>query len=247
MPPVRLIIHEPAPGPWNMGVDEMLLLRAAAGAAPTLRLYQWSEPTLSLGYFQRWADRAGHSASGDCTAVRRVTGGGAIVHHRELTYSFTMPVRDRLRQVPGELYARFHGSLIELLATRGLTARLCTEVMPREQAETIFLCFQRRAAGDLLVGAEKVCGSAQRRHRSGLLQHGSLLLARSPQAPELPGLTELGGAESGAEELIAAWLELLAEKFGWEFERSPLTREERAEAETIAREKFAQPAWTERH
>ena len=70
-----------------MAVDEALLIDAAENGVATLRFYQWSEPTLSLGYFQRYDDRDQHAASRECAVVRRQTGGGAILHDRELTYS----------------------------------------------------------------------------------------------------------------------------------------------------------------
>ena len=87
----RLLRHEPAAGAWNMAVDEVLLDRAQDHAAPCLRVYGWSEPTLSLGYFQTYSDRQQHAASQNCAAVRRLTGGGAILHDDEITYSVLLP------------------------------------------------------------------------------------------------------------------------------------------------------------
>ena len=80
MPPCRLIVDPPASGAWNMAVDEALLESVADGGPATLRFYQWSEPTLSLGYFQPYADREQHEASRELTVVRRSTGGGALIH-----------------------------------------------------------------------------------------------------------------------------------------------------------------------
>ncbi len=87
----RLIVHPPSPGAWNMAVDEALLMDAVENGVATLRFYQWSEPTLSLGYFQRYSDREQHAASRKCAVVRRQSGGGAILHDRELTYSLMLP------------------------------------------------------------------------------------------------------------------------------------------------------------
>src|SRR5262245_54691837 len=82
----RLIVDGAAGGPWNMAVDETLLESAAASGAASLRFYGWSEPTLSLGYFQRAAARQTHATSLGCPMVRRPSGGGAILHDWELTY-----------------------------------------------------------------------------------------------------------------------------------------------------------------
>src|SRR5438445_617792 len=84
--PCRLIHDLPGDGPWNMAVDEALLEDAARSGRPTLRFYGWAEPTLSLGYFQPYAQRASHPPSSRCAVVRRPTGGGAILHDAELTY-----------------------------------------------------------------------------------------------------------------------------------------------------------------
>src|SRR5262245_57717493 len=92
MSEIRLLSDPPAPGAWNMAVDEVLLTAAAASGQATLRFYTWNEPTLSLGYFQAAADRQQHAASLACTLVRRASGGGAILHDRELTYSVALPL-----------------------------------------------------------------------------------------------------------------------------------------------------------
>ena len=85
-----------------MGVDEALLMDAVENGVATLRFYQWSEPTLSLGYFQRYADREQHTASRNCAVVRRQTGGGAILHDRELTYSLALPANHRIGSQRGQ-------------------------------------------------------------------------------------------------------------------------------------------------
>jgi hypothetical protein len=100
---IRLIIDPPQNGAWNMAVDEALLLDAIEDGSATLRFYQWSEPTLSLGYFQRYADRNQHHASRNCAIVRRQSGGGAILHDRELTYSLVLPPGHPLGRNPNGL------------------------------------------------------------------------------------------------------------------------------------------------
>jgi lipoyl(octanoyl) transferase len=107
-----------------------------------------------------------------------------------------------------------------------------------------FLCFQRRAAGDVLVGGEKIAGSAQRRRLGAVLQHGSVLLARSAAAPELPGLKELAAKTILVEEFIQAWLERLAGAMGMMPCRDELSEEHRRRAARIAAEKYESATWT---
>ena len=116
--------------------------------------------------------------------VRRASGGGAIVHDRELTYSCVFPVRDRLGRPAQHLVDEFHQALIEALREWRIAACLCESASGISRDKEPFLCFLRRAAGDVLLEGAKIAGSAQRRQRGSVLQHGSVLLARSPGAPE---------------------------------------------------------------
>jgi lipoate-protein ligase A len=241
MPTASLILDPPLPAAWNMAVDEALLLTAAGEQRATLRFYQWARPTLSLGYFQPYAERKLHAASSEVDVVRRASGGGAILHHHELTYSFSAPVADRLAGDVGVLYDAFHQSLVEALAQFSVTARLAT---PGEAKP--FLCFQRRSQGDVLCGDAKICGSAQRRHQGAVLQHGSILLERSRHAPELPGILELTGQRITADELAQAWMPLLGQRLKAEWERGELPPAHEKLARQIERDKFDSPAWTER-
>src|SRR6185369_7453569 len=100
---------------WNMAVDEVLLLDAAENGTAALRFYSWSEPTLSLGYFQRYSDREQHAASRACAIVRRQTGGGAILHDRELTYSLVLPEPHPFAKRSPQLYTTVHQAIIESL------------------------------------------------------------------------------------------------------------------------------------
>jgi lipoate-protein ligase A len=240
----RLIIDPPAPGSWNMAVDEALLQTAGGGEPPTLRLYRWSEPTLSLGYFQRAADRRLHPASAGCEMVRRSSGGGAILHDRELTYSFVTPQTGRGSPQAETLYGVFHESLIEALGRLGVTARLVAAPDGRSPAEQPFLCFQRRSRGDVVADQAKVVGSAQRRRSHGMLQHGSILLGRSDFAPELPGMTDLTGRPFPADRLLDEWLPRLSERLAIRFEQGGIRDAERAVAQTLVVDRFGHDSWT---
>src|SRR4051812_39191932 len=127
---LRFICDPPASGPWNMAVDEALLETAAATGLATLRFYQWSEPTLSLGYFQNIDQRAHHAPSADCPVVRRSSGGGAIVHDRELTYSLAVPEILPSHSRASELYEKCHSAFIAALNDFGVTATLYRDARP---------------------------------------------------------------------------------------------------------------------
>lgn len=243
--PCRLIVDGPADGAWQMAVDEVLLDSAAVSGRMTLRFYGWSEPTLSLGYFQDYAERDAHAPSRQCPLVRRQTGGGAIVHDRELTYSLAVPAAHPRAGDPATLYQTMHEALIRTLAGFGLAAQRCQERRVRAGASEPFLCFQRRATGDVLVGGVKVCGSAQRRRRGAILQHGSLLLARSERAPELPGVLELLGRSIATLDLRSAWSD---ELIGPEVTCEPgeLLPAETEAASLLFREKYTAGGWNQR-
>ncbi len=195
----RLIIDAPQSGAENMAIDQAILTASGdasegagrspggRGIQPTLRIYRWASPTVSLGYFQSIAERRLHPPSENCACVRRQSGGGAIVHHHELTYSLVLPVSDRWSAAANDLYQSVHRALVDWYQELGAPATLA-----KDGDQTPFLCFQRRSQGDILIENHKVTGSAQRRHRGALLQHGSILLGKSDFAPELPGLLELG-------------------------------------------------------
>jgi lipoate-protein ligase A len=242
--PLRVIIDPPAAGAWNMAVDEALL-QSGEFAGITLRFYQWSEPTLSLGYFQALAERDQHTPSQNCTVVRRASGGGAILHDQELTYSIVAPVTQRFGDSAAELYDVAHQSLCEMLSDWNISARLCSsdDVLKLGAAEP-FLCFQRRSRGDVLLGAHKICGSAQRRHQARVLQHGSLLLGRSLAAPELPGIRELSATSPKLSDVRSAWQARLARRLQLNPGDSALSSGEAEQAQSIVEGKFGNPKWT---
>lgn len=273
MTPCQLIVDPPTPAAWNMAADEWLLQRAADEGTVTLRFYQWSEPTLSLGYFQRFDQREQHTASRDCPLVRRASGGGALVHHYELTYSIAIPAGHSLARRAEDLYDAAHESLVAVLnqSVAGNSAEfsLCDPTtLPAGHTAVAepFLCFLRRTRGDVLCeqlnqagrsattptptpeGRYKVCGSAQRRHRGAVLQHGGILLAQSPYAPELPGVAELAGqAGITATGLRELWMGPLAERLGFDLTAAVAwAKPERKSISEIESTKFSDSAWLRR-
>lgn len=243
--PCRLIQHAPAAGAWNMAVDEMLLNRAQSEAAACLRIYRWSEPTLSLGYFQTYADREQHAASRHCKVVRRLTGGGAILHDNEITYSVVLPGSHPLAAHRDELYRAMHGCLIEALAVFGVAAQICERRRSEKAAIEPFLCFQRRSPGDVLLGEHKICGSAQRRQNGAVLQHGSLLWRASPAAPELPGVADLTARPFSQDTMLETWLGSLLRRLLFAWRSDQLGETEEREAQTLVESRYGGDDWTE--
>ncbi|MFW6124637.1 MAG: lipoate--protein ligase family protein [Pirellulales bacterium] len=246
-PPLTLLIDGPGDGAWNMALDEVLLDEAVESGRSSWRFYQWQHPTLSLGYFQQAAERTAHRPSRRCPVVRRPTGGGAILHHVELTYSLILPAGHPLSRQRQKLYAAVHESLIATLAENWKIPAVLHRGGPREAAGAApFLCFRRRAPGDVLVDAAKIAGSAQRRRRGAVLQHGSVLLDTSPNAPELPGLRELTGREIHPDALREAWLEVLRRTLAERWEPADLADAARLQAGELTFGKYTAGWWTQR-
>jgi len=240
----RLLLDPPAAGAWNMAVDEMLLEESAGTGLCFWRFYTWEEPTLSLGYFQSYEDRCSHASSTKCPVVRRASGGGAILHDLELTYSCVWPEGHALAAGRLRLYEAVHASLIAVLAQFGVQASLCGEAAASQNASQPFLCFCRRSPGDVLVGATKIAGSAQRRLRGAVLQHGSILLAQSAKAPELPGLAEVAALRLPANQLRDAWRDDLASRLGVAWHPDVLSNDQRRRATERWEAKYATERWT---
>jgi lipoate-protein ligase A len=240
-PTCRLLPYAVAGGPENMAADEALLESAAAGVA-SLRFYGWPEATVSLGYFQPAAVRLAEPRLASLPWVRRPTGGATLVHHHEVTYALALPPGTPW-QARGESWlCRMHGVITAALADLGVTA----EAACVEDKRGDVLCFLHHTPGDLLVRNAKVVGSAQRRQRGALLQHGAILLAASPYTPSLPSIAELSGRLLTPEEVASAVRHRLADAAGWRAEPSDWTDAERRRVADLAAGKYAGRAWNEK-
>ena len=246
----RLIIDDALDGPTNMAVDEALLTLVGRGLAqPALRFYRWSVPTISLGHFQKHQQVAQlPEPFKDLALVRRITGGGAILHHAELTYSLVLPASHHLvkDRPPGALYQAVHQGLIAVLCSLGISAQLRQGPSPRSAQRGPFFCFQRVNPSDLMVDGQKIAGSAQRRTLRSLLQHGSLMLD-NPLGQ--PGVTSLANCKlpktPDTESLARAWARQLSPTLALNFTSAELTEAEVALAHSL-RAKYASDEWTKR-
>jgi lipoyl(octanoyl) transferase len=181
----RLLETPGLDGPTNMAVDEAILLAVAEGAAPpTLRFFAWAPPCLSLGYAQPVAEAdLSRLRERGWDLVRRPTGGRAILHTDELTYSVIAPMDEpRVRGGVVESYQQLSAGLMAGLAHLGLAARADRQYDGPAEAKGP-VCFEVPSNYEITVGAasggdrpRKLLGSAQVRKRGVVLQHGTLPL-----------------------------------------------------------------------
>jgi lipoate-protein ligase A len=168
-----------------MAIDEALMHRASDSGDWIFRVYGWSAPTLSFGRNQtaRGAYDLDLLSARGIDVVRRPTGGRAILHHREVTYSVSAPVADA-GDLP-ESYARINRLLIAALLSLGVDAVVVSDRedesarngAPAEADQPGLLpCFHHPSMGEITLNGRKLVGSAQWRSGSALLQHGSILV-----------------------------------------------------------------------
>ena len=174
----RLILSGSDNGAWNMALDEALLESCAAHASlPTLRFYSWNPPCLSLGYAQPASDMDQTKLREfGWDLVRRPTGGRAILHTDELTYSITASQDEPL--VEGsilESYCRLSQALLAGLELLGISAKANRKTTGGER-DTKPVCFETPSDYEITVAGKKVIGSAQARRSKGVLQHGAIPL-----------------------------------------------------------------------
>ncbi len=253
----RLLLMPPAAGAWNMAVDEAVLEAVGRGEAPpTLRLYAWSPPCLSLGRHQPAddVDRA-RLASRGWAWVRRPTGGRAILHTDELTYALVAPADHPLMRggvLPS--YRRIAAGLLEALRLLGIAARMEGERSPEKQPAA--MCFETPSSYEITVQGRKLLGSAQARRQGAVLQHGSLPLwgdlgriadvlrfpdeharkaARAAVRQRALTASEAAGREVGWWEAADAFRRGLAGVLGLRFVFGVLTEGELARVEALTR------------
>ena len=180
-----------------MEVDSSLLDRVCNDEQlGFVRIYEWSEPTVTLGHFQK-PDEIRGSIFEELPWVKRLTGGGAILHDRELTYSIALPCSHPFRHTPVVAYEMVHTAIVQLLRRCGVESAMRADAELNEPAITPiagdekFLCFLRSDPRDIVTQGHKIVGSAQRRRKGCILQHGSILLKASAYTPEIPGIVDL--------------------------------------------------------
>jgi lipoate-protein ligase A len=235
-----------------MGIDEALIGSVSRGESPpTLRLYAWWPECVTIGYFQSLEDEVDLAAcrAAGVDAVRRLTGGGAVLHDAEITYSIVLPIGHPL--APEDIlesYRRICSGIVRGLGLLGVEASF-------------------EPINDIAAGGRKLSGNAQTRRSGCLLQHGTVLLGLDPElmfkllkvpAEKLRGrpienvrarvtsLRELLGREVSYSEAAQGLRAGFAEAWDAELEEAALSNAEAAEARALAAERFSSPEWNGR-
>lgn len=267
------IINTGASDPaWNMAVDEAILNAHSRGLVPpTVRFFGWNPPTLSIGYFQRATKEINFDTlnAHGLGFVRRPTGGRAVLHDRELTYSVI--VSESHPMMPSsinESYRVLSMGLLEGFRELGFAAEMVSLADEKEKEKFASMgsaaCFDSPSWYELVVEGRKVVGSAQVRQLHTILQHGSILLDldidqlfavlnfpservrerfRSAFADKAVSIKDFSGRDVSYEEAVAAFTVGFARGLGVRLEPSELTAEERELAETLVREKYRDDSW----
>lgn len=249
----RFIDDPPARGAINMATDEAL----TASDVPVVRLYSWEPACLSIGYFQKIAAiNTALCRKRKIDIVRRLTGGSAVLHRSELTYSLICNAELMPKSVIGS-YKFISAGLLQGLKNLGLHPVLNSRVKNRGQSA---LCFKDPSLYEILVNGKKIIGSAQKRINGKILQHGSILIrTNADEYCSLFNLSTLGrddqvkkrmtsisdelGREIDSCRLKEAFKEGFRIALGLNFEAGSLSCEERQQAEKLALGKYLNDQW----
>ena len=256
---MRLVSSGASSASYNMALDEALSISARSGGpGPTLRLYGWDRPSVSLGRNQR----AGlldldYCARAGIPVVRRPTGGRAILHGEELTYSFSAPVGIRgLGTRVLDSYEALSHAFMHAFESLGLSAMSTSKAKKSASHVSINpLCFSSASYGEISVSGRKKIGSAQRRWPEGFLQQGSI-----PLKLDRDGMARVFGVAADAyqdmaglcefdrnitlERLCEAVVRGFGEAFSVEVALVTPDKEEEELARKLQEQKYLQEAWT---
>jgi lipoate-protein ligase A len=266
----RLILSPALPGADNMALDEALLESVSTRQQPpTLRFYRWDPACLSLGHAQPFEQvDPGRLHAQGWHLVRRTTGGRAILHADELTYSITAPTGHPLLAggVLGS-YRRLSHGLVAGLRLLGVEADTAPELPLMEADRSNPVCFEAPSAHEITSSGRKLIGSAQVRRVAGVLQHGSLPLqgdlGRICEALAYPTADDRSAAAERVRARAITLEQLIGRTIPWESAAESLAEgfrqaleiqlrlgepavEERTRADVLRTERFAAAEWTRR-
>ena len=242
---LRVLIDGPCGGAENMAVDEAILRGVDSGeSSATLRFYRWAEPTISLGYFQKVSEWQGQDEVVSRMAmVRRQSGGGAILHDDELTYSFVLPLAIGEAFVGIESMVRLvHDGFLGSMERMGVSGCYRGGGCEGVRRGGPFFCFEREHALDVMLGGEKILGSSQRRKRSACLQHGSLILRRHFKQQRSGALLETAGGDISISSLMDDVSGYIGQTLSLDVKRGRMSRKEEEDRKRLLL-KYGEVEW----
>lgn len=261
MTPWRFIDSGPCTAFSNMAVDEAIArLVREGGKPPALRLYEWKVPSVSIGYFQKIGSiNISYCVEKNVPVVRRLTGGRAVLHYKELTYSFSAVTAQGV--FSGSLkdsYKKINEALCLSVSMAGLLpeTRLAKDRNNTTYASKNPFCFDSASYGEVILNNKKIIGSAQKRWKDGLLQQGSIPFSMDEE--EMKNIfkiecrydlkTRMTGLREAAPELTLnrfkeAVRAAFEEIFHIEFIHVPLSQEEIRLALELEARRYQSPEW----
>jgi lipoate-protein ligase A len=242
----------------NMAIDEFMIESYERNSRPVLRLYYWSPPGLSIGRNQDAQNEINleKCAEKHLPIVRRITGGGAIYHSNELTYSIVCSEND-LSETPVSVKASFeilNGFIMRMYSKFGLKAAYAKDIDPGAKfGERAPFCFAANEEYDVVIGSKKIGGNAQMRKKKTIFQHGSIPLCENAGATDFMRentgtgnytfLNALLGRKVDVAEAAANLAAAFIEEFNADLREEPLGMEEKKEVVGILTSRYALNNW----
>jgi lipoate-protein ligase A len=264
----RLIISSPSSGSWNMAIDEAILEEVVSRAVPTtLRLYSWHPYCLSIGHAQSISEvNTDFLIEKGWGMVRRPTGGRAILHADELTYSINAPIDDpHIQGGVIESYRHLSHCLLHALDLIGIKTDSKPKIAEEKHLSKNPVCFQYPSDYEITFHGKKLVGSAQARKINGVLQHGAIPLfgdisrivstlnykiydekikAKNSLLTRATTLQDVMGHMISWKEMADAILRAFEETLNIHFIYSSLSPNELNRAKTLQKEKYKNNVWT---
>ncbi|MFN3410642.1 MAG: biotin/lipoate A/B protein ligase family protein [Exilispira sp.] len=266
----RLIIHQENDPYFNMAADEAISFNVGNNLSlPTLRFYRWNPATLSLGYFQKFEKEINYEfcQNNNIGIVRRITGGRAVLHDDEITYSISIPSNNILFEKNLiDSYKLISEALFEGLLLLGLKPEFNYKKLPAEHSSAA--CFDSPSLYEITINNKKIIGSAQKRFQNSFLQHGSIPFTinieklfncfnlDNPQIKEklinnfkekAIGINDLLTSKISSIDLINAFSEGFKRKLGIEFIIDNLSNEEIEMINTVLYNKYSSKEWLKKY
>ena len=240
----------------NMAIDEAILITQKDHPNPTLRFYDWSNPAFSFGYFQNIASEVDIDACNteNIELVKRMTGGGIVVHGWDLTYSLILPRYSGEKPV-SEMYQTIGKNLVSAFVKLGIPAT-CNSTIVHQSDSLQNLCLTNLVENDVLLNGKKIAGVSARRNRNGVLFQGYISLDTPPDRilKRVSNNKEIyhevcnnSTAINSDERNISRYtlIQTISETYdiGISFNTGKMSVKEQEQAETLVRTKYATAAW----